>query len=80
MVVMLSASFAPDYLQLYIDGVDKIGLNVSDPTLLAALYGRTGNETYARAAAANLEAVVNGGPNAAWLASSKVFFPEFFIS
>ena len=67
-----TASFAPDYLQLYRDGTEKLGMNASDPTLLAALYGRTGDEKYARAAAANLAAVVNGGPSAAWLATSKV--------
>jgi len=67
-----TASFAPDYLQLYRDGTEKLGMNASDPTLLAALYGRTGDVKYARAAAANLAAVVNGGPSGAWLATSNV--------
>ena len=66
------ASFAPDYLQLYAAGTDKLGLDASDPTLLAALYGRTGDERYAQAAAANLAGVVNGGASAAWLATSSV--------
>ena len=64
------SSFAEvDYVALYEQGVAQIGLNASDPMILAALWSRTGNETYAAAAAHNLAGIATG--DARWLVGDK---------
>eukprot|EP00040_Diaphanoeca_grandis_P017451 m.91022 g.91022 ORF g.91022 m.91022 type:complete len:980 (+) comp26441_c1_seq2:222-3161(+) len=66
-----NSNFNVDYLALFESGVGILGLNATDPMILASLYARTGNVTYAQAASANLAATTTG--NAPWLASDNVW-------
>jgi hypothetical protein len=65
-------AFAVDYLALYEEGVSQLpSLSVADPMILAALWSRTGNDTYAAAAADNLAGIATG--NAPWLAANRAW-------
>ena len=46
------SEFALDYVALYEAGAARLGLNATDPMILAALWSRTGKTEYAAAAAA----------------------------
>ena len=64
--------FGVDYLALYEEGVNQLPtLDAADLMILAALWSRTGNETYAAAAARNLAGIATG--DAPWLAANKAW-------
>ena len=65
------SEFALDYVALYEAGAARLGLNATDPMILAALWSRTGKTEYAAAASANLAAVATG--DAAWLAADRAW-------
>lgn len=59
------------YAQAFIDAVDILGLDRTNPAILACLYAKTGNTTYAEAAVRNLgDAASDTKP--AWLANDRV--------
>ena len=60
-----------DYVALFEEGVAQLGLNATDPMILAALWSRTGKEEYAAAAAKSLAGIATG--DAPWFVADKAW-------
>ena len=59
------------YLEAFVSAVDRVGLAATNPAVLACLYARTGNRTYAEGAVANLAAAASG-IKPLWLKEDRV--------
>jgi len=59
------------YKEAFVAAVDRVGLEATNPAVLACLYARTGNKTYAEGAVVNLAAAASG-TKPLWLKQDRV--------
>jgi hypothetical protein len=59
------------YKEAFVAAVDRVGLEATNPAVLACLYARTRNKTYAEGAVVNLAAAASG-TKPLWLKQDRV--------